>query len=85
MEMPPAGFAPAARETHDVPAFLADFQGLGAVSDDIKDLLPPECRAAFDTAAAKERSWKAAWGLEAQFAHRRAPIIDAAIVPYSRG
>jgi len=85
MEMPPSGVAPAAMETHDVPAFLADFQGLGAVSDDIKDLLPPECRAAFDTAAAKERSWKAAWGPEAQFAHRRAPIIDAAIVPYSRG
>ncbi|KXJ91726.1 chromatin remodelling complex Rsc7/Swp82 subunit-domain-containing protein [Microdochium bolleyi] len=85
MEHPPSGIATQAMETHDVPSFLADFQGLAAVSDDIRDLLPAECRAAFDSAAEKERSWKAAWGPEAQHGHRRQPIIDAAIVPYSRG
>ncbi|RYO75726.1 hypothetical protein DL764_010340 [Monosporascus ibericus] len=84
MESPPAGVAPSAMEQREVPSFLAEFQGLGAVSDEIKDLLPPECRAAFDGALEKENEWKAKWGTESESAHRREPIIDAAIVPYSK-
>ncbi|KAI5926262.1 chromatin remodelling complex Rsc7/Swp82 subunit-domain-containing protein [Camillea tinctor] len=84
MEMPPAGVSPAVYEQREVPAFLTDFQGLGTVSADIMDELPPECRAAFEKALGQEKAWKAKWGPEATSAHRRAPIIDAAIVPYSR-
>ena len=84
METPPAGVSPAVTEQREIPAFLAEFQGLGAVPEDIKDLLPPECRAAFDKALGREDEWKARWGTESQCAHRRPPIIDAAIVPYSK-
>ncbi|KAI0202432.1 hypothetical protein F4808DRAFT_421590 [Astrocystis sublimbata] len=86
METPSAGVAPSvyddSREV--VPAFLTDFRGLGAVSSDILDELPPECRAAFDKALAQERAWKERWGTEREMTNRREPIIDAAIVPYSR-
>lgn len=65
------------------PDFLASFQGLSAVSDEIKDLLPPECRAAFDGAVAKGASYRSKWGPESETMSRRQPIIDKAIVPYS--
>ncbi|KAI0126134.1 chromatin remodelling complex Rsc7/Swp82 subunit-domain-containing protein [Xylariales sp. AK1849] len=84
MESPPAGIASAAYQQHAVPAFLKDFQGLGAISDDIKDLLPPECRQAFTQALDQENEWKAKWGPESETTHRRPPVIDAAIVPYSK-
>ncbi|KAI0391047.1 chromatin remodelling complex Rsc7/Swp82 subunit-domain-containing protein [Xylariaceae sp. FL0594] len=84
METPATGVAPAAYERRDTPAFLGEFQGLGAVSSDILDELPPECRAAFEQALAKEKAWKSAWGPEREATHRRDPIIDAAIVPYSK-
>jgi chromatin structure-remodeling complex protein RSC7 len=84
METPRTGIASAVYQQQNVPPFLKDFQGLGAVSDDIKDLLPPECRKAFDDALDKENEWKAKWGPESENAHRRAPIIDAAIVPYNK-
>ncbi|OTA57637.1 hypothetical protein K449DRAFT_335270 [Hypoxylon sp. EC38] len=84
METPPAGLSPAVYEDREAPSFLAEFQGLGAVPEDILDELPPECRKAFEDARDKENSWKAKWGPESVMAHRRPPIIDAAIVPYSR-
>ncbi|KAH8167308.1 hypothetical protein CIB48_g930 [Xylaria polymorpha] len=84
METPPAGISSAVYEKREVPGFLADFQGLGAVSSDILDELPPECRAAFDKALDKEKAWKATWGPEKTTTRRREPIIDAAIVPYSK-
>lgn len=84
MESPPIGFSSAIYEQHDAPSFLADFQGLGAVPRDILDELPSECREAFNKALDKEHSWKSKWGTESTMAHRRSPIIDAAIVPYSR-
>ncbi|KAF5982579.1 nuclear localization NPL6 [Fusarium coicis] len=65
------------------PDFLASFQGLSAVSDEIKDLLPLECRVAFDGAVAKETSYRSKWGPESKTMSRRQPIIDKAIVPYS--
>ncbi|KAI1075524.1 chromatin remodelling complex Rsc7/Swp82 subunit-domain-containing protein [Whalleya microplaca] len=84
METPPAGISSAIYEQREVPAFLADFQGLGAASGDVLDELPPECREAFDKALEQENAWKSKWGPEAITTHRRQPIIDAAIVPYSR-
>ncbi|KAI0860635.1 hypothetical protein F4860DRAFT_479013 [Xylaria cubensis] len=84
METPPAGISPAVYEKREVPGFLAEFQGLGAVSSDILDELPPECRAAFDKALDREKDWKATWGPEKTTTHRREPVIDAAIVPYSK-
>ncbi len=84
METPPAGLSLAVYEKREVPAFLAEFQGLGAVSSDILDDLPAECREAFDKALEKEKAWKATWGSEKMMTHRRDPIIDAAIVPYPK-
>ncbi|KAI1846902.1 hypothetical protein JX266_007123 [Neoarthrinium moseri] len=85
METPPIGLQSAAYQSErNVPSFLEPFQGLSAMSDDIKDLLPPECRKAFDEALDQENTWKAKWGPEADVMHRRAPTIDAAIVPYSK-
>ncbi|KAJ8130560.1 hypothetical protein O1611_g3071 [Lasiodiplodia mahajangana] len=84
METPATGISPAVYEKREVPAFLAEFQGLGAVSSDVLDELPPECREAFDKALEKEKKWKTIWGAERTMTHRRDPIIDAAIVPYSK-
>lgn len=84
MEIPPAGVASAVYEQRETPPFLKDFHGLGSISGDIKDLLPPECRQALDDALDKENEWKSHWGPESETAHRRAPIIDAAIVPFSK-
>lgn len=83
LETPAAGVLPAAYEKSDAPDFLASFNGLGAVSDDIKDLLPPECRKALDGTLEKERVWRSKWGTESEKMSRRQPVIDKAIVPYS--
>lgn len=85
METPPAGISPAVYEQREVPDFLKEFQGLGAISDEIKDLLPPECRKAFDEALQNENEWKSKWGPESEKAHRRDPNIDIHMVPYSKG
>ncbi|KAL7628390.1 chromatin structure-remodeling complex subunit RSC7 [Parahypoxylon ruwenzoriense] len=84
METPPACLSSAVYEQREVPGFLADFRGLGTVSKDILEELPAECREAFDKALDKENAWKLKWGPEKTMAHRRQPIIDAAIVPYNR-
>ncbi|KAF5021407.1 hypothetical protein F66182_6556 [Fusarium sp. NRRL 66182] len=75
--------ASAVNDTAGSADFLASFQGLSAVSDEIKDLLPPECRESFDSALDKEAAWRLQWGPESEKASRRQPIIDKAIVPYS--
>ena len=68
----------------DTPAdFVAAFNGLEAVSADIKSLLPPDCRTAFDKALERDRAFQAQWGPEKDTMARREPIIDKAIVPYS--
>ncbi|GAB1319179.1 chromatin structure-remodeling complex subunit RSC7 [Madurella fahalii] len=94
LETPPAGISPAA---YDIPFrtspadaeasaaadFLAPFRGLGAVPDDVRDLLPDECRRAFDDARKREEDWFSRWGDEAKMTSRREPVVDKAIVPYS--
>lgn len=94
MEAPPAGIsqnsydvpfrnAPADYEAYAQADFLAPFQGLGAVSQDIRDELPEECRIAFDQALKTENHWHSQWGTESASTSRREPVVDKAIVPYS--
>lgn len=83
METPPWGVSTAAYSGTSGADFLTSFKGLGAVSEDIKDLLPSECRKAFDKAAEEEHAWKARWGDERDTTCRREPKIDKAIVPYT--
>lgn len=83
LETPPAGISSAVYDKADKTDLLAPFDGLSAVPDDVKALLPPECRAAFDTAVGNEAEWKSRWGPESEKMSRRQPIIDKAIVPYS--
>lgn len=83
LETPPAGIASTVYDKDDKTDLLAPFQGLSSVPDDVRDLLPPECRAAFDTAVENEAEWKSRWGTESEKTSRRQPIIDKAIVPYS--
>lgn len=80
-ENAPSGLNSSAYETSDPADFLSAFHGLGAVSDDIKDLLPESCRKAFDGALKEEQQWKSCWGLEKDKMGRRQPVIDKAIVP----
>jgi len=87
LETPPAGISSASysRPYGEVPAdFMAQFRGLSAVSDDIKDLLPPECRVAFDEALEHETQWHAKWGNEKDKMARREPVVDKGIVPTAR-
>lgn len=91
LETPPAGIAAASYERATKSAagsaydgdFLDSFRGLGSISDEIKDLLPPECRAAFDAALTREAEWHGQWGTEADKMARQTPVVDKAIVPYS--
>ncbi|EFX01668.1 hypothetical protein CMQ_8134 [Grosmannia clavigera kw1407] len=90
LETPSVGVAPASYDQFkdsstgwETQGFLSPFQGLGAVPDDIKDLLPADCRAAFDQALDRERNWFGRWGDEKAAMCRREPTIDKAIVPYA--
>ncbi|KAL2207446.1 nuclear localization protein [Sarocladium strictum] len=76
------GYGSAAAKT-DTTDFLATFNGLESVPAEIRNLLPEECRRAFDGAVSKDREWQSKWGTEEQMMARRAPVIDKAIVPYS--
>lgn len=82
-EGPTAGVAPMAYERTNTADFLGSFNGLGAVPDDVKELLPPECRQAFDRALGNESEWKSRWGPEGDKMARGQLVIDKAIVPYS--
>ncbi|KAG6004188.1 hypothetical protein E4U21_001329 [Claviceps maximensis] len=68
----------------EIPAdFVASFHGIEALSNDIKDLLPRECRAALDKALLANAAFQSRWGTERETMSRRDPVIDKAIVPYS--
>ena len=83
LETPKAGVAPVTYDRSGQPDFLASFSGLGGVSSDIRDMLPADCRKAFDEALKHEEGWQARWGPESETMSRRQPVIDKAIVPYS--
>ncbi|KAK3353340.1 chromatin remodelling complex Rsc7/Swp82 subunit-domain-containing protein [Lasiosphaeria hispida] len=94
LETPPVGVLPV---SYDIPFrtskadyeasaqadFLAPFRGLSAVPQDIRELLPEDCRQAFDAAVKHENEWHSKWGDEATKTSRREPVVDKAIVPYS--
>lgn len=82
-ESAPSNKASTASSKESPADFLATFNGLGAVSSEIKDLLPPECRKAFNGALGADREFQSRWGTESEKMSRREPIIDKAIVPYS--
>jgi chromatin structure-remodeling complex protein RSC7 len=82
-ESAPAGVTLSSYEKSEPSDLNGEFKGLGAVSQDIKDLLPAKCRQAFDKALSQEREWESRWGPESEKASRRQPVIDKAIVPYS--
>lgn len=84
-ETPSGVYSAAATAPTDDADFCAPFHGLESVPNDIKDLLPADCRKAFDDAISKDRDWKSRWGPEHEVASRRLPTIDKAIVPYSKG
>lgn len=46
-----------ANADHTTSDFLAPFRGLDAVSDDVKECLPPECRESFEQALGREKEW----------------------------
>ena len=52
------------------------YNGLSAVSDDLKAELPPECRLAFEEALGQEVQWKRRWGTETKDGSRVHPPID---------
>jgi chromatin structure-remodeling complex protein RSC7 len=72
-----------AATTTGAPDFLSSFNGLDAVSEETRKLLPEDCRRALDAAISKEKGWQNRWGAEETTTARRAPVIDKAIVPYS--
>lgn len=83
---PPPFFPPGTRRMTAAAMAAGDLtspftQGLSAVPDEIRALLPPECRAAFDNAVAKEREWSSKWGPEEVVGCRHQPVIDKAIMP----
>ena len=74
-EAPPYNYPSRLVPGPDGDSFDIGFNGLSAVTDDVKDCLPPECREAFDEALEKEREWKSKWGGESVDGHRRMPKI----------
>jgi chromatin structure-remodeling complex protein RSC7 len=85
MRNPGSGLASAAYDTPDPDDFLAPFRGLSAVSDEIRALLPPECRAEFDRARGQETAWRERWKEDRRREHetRRPLVIDRTVQPYS--
>lgn len=77
---PPAATAPL---TYVPPFGGVSAPPLSAVPAAIRDLLPADCRAAFDEAAERERAWQARWHRpEAELGCRlREPVVDKAIMP----
>jgi len=56
------------------------YNGLSGVGEEIRELLPAECRRAFEEAVERERRWKGRWGTEERDGARRAPIIDKGMI-----
>jgi chromatin structure-remodeling complex protein RSC7 len=74
-EAPPYNYPSRLVPGPDGDSFDIGFNGLSAVTDDVKDCLPPECREAFEEALEKETEWKSKWSGEAVDGHRRMPKI----------
>jgi chromatin structure-remodeling complex protein RSC7 len=55
--------------------------GLASVPDDVLDVLPPECRQAYEDAKAKETEWRNTWRSETEDGHRAHLKIGFSGVP----
>ncbi|OBT73255.1 hypothetical protein VF21_08858 [Pseudogymnoascus sp. 05NY08] len=56
------------------------FNGLEGVGEDVKELLPAECREAFERALGRERVWKGGWGTEVEDGRRGRLVIDKGVI-----
>lgn len=56
------------------------YDGLEGVGEEVRGLLPEECRAPFERALERERAWKGRWGTEGEDGLRRAPVIDKGMI-----
>lgn len=56
------------------------FKGLEGVGEDVKELLPAECREAFERALGRERVWKGGWGTEVEDGRRGRLVIDKGVI-----
>lgn len=56
------------------------FSGLEGVGEDVKELLPVECREAFERALGRERVWKGGWGTEEEDGRRGRLVIDKGVI-----
>lgn len=78
-ETPPtgitAGIPGSCDGTNDV-----GFNGLSSVSEEIRNLLPEECRVAFEKAVREERAWKGKWGGEERDGMRAGMVIHKGFI-----
>lgn len=54
--------------------------GLSGVSEDVLDVLPEDCRRAFEEAREREREWKGRWGVEGVDGGRRSVKVDKGLI-----
>ncbi|TDZ20907.1 Chromatin structure-remodeling complex subunit rsc7 [Colletotrichum orbiculare MAFF 240422] len=83
-ETPRAGVQSAGKRPANVPDFLKPFNGILAIGDDLKSLLPPECRESLERHQAEQREFEERFGDEKNMMARGALQIDKAIVPQGK-
>ncbi|KAF6840398.1 chromatin remodelling complex subunit [Colletotrichum musicola] len=83
-ETPRAGIQSAGRRPADVPDFLKPFNGILAIGDDLKSLLPAECRESLECHQAEQREFEGRFGDEKDSMARGYLQIDKAIVPQGK-
>ncbi|KAF7918039.1 hypothetical protein BELL_0077g00220 [Botrytis elliptica] len=59
---------------------LIGMDGLSGVSEDVLDVLPEDCRRAFEEAREREREWKGKWGSEVVDGGRRSVKVDKGLI-----
>ncbi|TQN69382.1 Chromatin structure-remodeling complex subunit rsc7, partial [Colletotrichum shisoi] len=75
-ETPRVGVQSAGRRPAEVPDFLKPFNGILAIGDDIKSMLPPECRDSLERHQADQREFESRFGDEEDKMARGRLIID---------
>ncbi|KAI8154333.1 hypothetical protein KHU50_010587 [Colletotrichum sp. SAR 10_65] len=83
-ETPRAGVQSAGKRPDNVPDFLQPFNGILAIGDDLKALLPPECRESLERHQAEQREFETRFGDEKDTMARGGLLIDKAIVPQGK-
>ncbi|KAK1535868.1 chromatin remodelling complex subunit [Colletotrichum paranaense] len=83
-EIPRAGVQSAGKRPAEVPDFLKPFNGILAIGDDLKALLPPECRESLERHQDQQREFESRFGDEKDKMARGNLQIDKAIVPQGK-